>query len=230
MKRIFMVLAAIAGIACLSLKAQDTKQLSDYTSVKFYGIDFALAQVVGAEETPGDFISAFREIDRLMLSEEEKYVTPLAKRLKMAIKSVDIEPTLKRVEDIDETDLIQNKTPETLTEQDIEFELQELELPEYDGLCLVVMAGEINKGTKMGTFYYVFFEGPEREIVSCMPFKGQAGGFGLRNYWASSFYRTIAEINPTKFYNSKKKIKEGVTEGFQAVKEKVTGKGEEEGK
>ena len=56
MKRIFMVLAAIAGIACLSLKAQDTKQLSDYTSVKFYGIDFALAQVVGAEETPGDFI------------------------------------------------------------------------------------------------------------------------------------------------------------------------------
>ncbi len=92
------------------------------------------------------------------------------------------------------------------------------------------MAGEINKGTKMGTFYYVFFEGPEREIVSCMPFKGQAGGFGLRNYWASSFYRTIAEINPTKFYNSKKKIKEGVTEGFQAVKEKVTGKGEKEGK
>ena len=227
MKRIFMVLAAIAGIACLSLKAQDTKQLSDYTSVKFYGIDFALAQVVGAEETPGDFISAFREI---MLSEEEKYVTPLAKRLKMAIKSVDIEPTLKRVEDIDETDLIQNKTPEALTEQDIEFELQELELPEYDGLCLVVMAGEINKGTTMGTFYYVFFEGPEREIVSCMPFKGQAGGFGLRNYWASSFYRTIAEINPTKFYNSKKKIKEGVTEGFQAVKEKVTGKGEKEGK
>ena len=90
MKRIFMVLAAIAGIACLSLKAQDTKQLSDYTSVKFYGIDFALAQVVGAEETPGDFISAFREIDRLMLSEEEKYVTPLAKRLRMAIKSVDL--------------------------------------------------------------------------------------------------------------------------------------------
>ena len=37
---------------------------------------------------------------------------------------------------------------------------------------------------------------------------------------------TIAEINPTKFYQSKKKIKEGVSEGFEAVKEKVTGKNE----
>ena len=82
----------------------------------------------------------------------------------------------------------------------------------------------MNKGTKMGTYYYVFFDCATGDIVSCMPFKGQASGFGLRNYWANSFYRTIAEINPTKFYNSKKKIKEGVTEGFQAVKEKVTGK------
>ena len=101
---------------------------------------------------------------------------------------------------------------------------RKLEYPEGDGLGLVVIAGELNKGTKMGTYYYVFFDCATGDIVSCMPFKGQASGFGLRNYWANSFYRTIAEINPTKFYNSKKKIKEGVTEGFQAVKEKVTGK------
>ena len=224
MKRFFMTLALMAGIACSAINAQETKELSDYTSVKFYGIDFALAKVVGAEETAGDFISAFREIDKLMLAEEDKYVTPLAKRLKMAIKVVDIDPTLKRIADIDENGLIVNHTTEPFTEQDIEFELQEIEYPEGDGLGLVVIAGELNKGTKMGTYYYVFFDCAAGGIVSCMPFKGQASGFGLRNYWANSFYRTIAEINPTKFYNSKKKIKEGVTEGFQAVKEKVTGK------
>ena len=142
----------------------------------------------------------------------------------MAIKVVDIDPTLKRIADIDENELIVNHTIEPFTEQDIEFELQEIEYPEGEGLGLVVIAGELNKGTKMGTYYYVFFDCATGDIVSCMPFKGQASGFGLRNYWANSFYRTIAEINPTKFYNSKKKIKEGVTEGFQAVKEKVTGK------
>ena len=40
MKRFFMTLAALAGIACLALNAQDTKSLENYSSVKFYGIDF----------------------------------------------------------------------------------------------------------------------------------------------------------------------------------------------
>lgn len=219
-----MALALMAGVACSALNAQETKQLSDYTSVTFYGIDFSLAKVVGADETSGEFISAFREIDKLMLAEEAKYVTPLAKKLKMAIKVVDIDPTLARIADIDENDLILNRTPEAFTDQDIAFEVQELEIKEKEGLGLVVIAGELNKGTKMGTYYYAFFDCATGEVISCLPFKGQASGFGLRNYWANSFYRTIAEINPTKFYNSKKKIKEGVTEGFQAVKEKITGK------
>ena len=226
MKRFFMTLAALAGIACLTLNAQDTKSLEKYSSVKFYGIDFSLAKVTGVTETPAEFIAAFREIDKLMLSEEDKYVSPMAKRLKLAIKTVDIDPTLKKIEDIDETDLIVNRTPEALSNQDIELEVQSMDIPADEGLGLVVFAGELNKGTKMGTYYYTFFDCKTREIVSCMPFKGQASGFGLRNYWANSFYRTIAEINPTKFYQSKKKIKEGVSEGFEAVKEKVTGKNE----
>lgn len=114
MKRFFMTLAALVGIACLALNAQDTKSLEKYSSVKFYGIDFSLAKVTGVTETPAEFIAAFREIDKLMLSEEDKYVSPMAKRLKLAIKTVDIDPTLKKIEDIDETDLIVNRTPEAL--------------------------------------------------------------------------------------------------------------------
>ena len=87
MKRFFMTLALMVGIACSAINAQETKELSDYTSVKFYGIDFSLAKVTGVTETPAEFIAAFREIDKLMLSEEDKYVSPMAKRLKLAIKT-----------------------------------------------------------------------------------------------------------------------------------------------
>lgn len=219
-----MTLAVMAGIACVMVNAQETKSLSDYDAVRFYGIDFAPVKVVAAEETAGEFIAAFSEINRLLITEEDKYVAPLAARISKKIDYVNIDYALKNVGNIDADELKINHTADPLTRQDLEFELQELDIKPADGLGLVVMAGELNKGTDYGTFYYVFFDNQTMNIIDIMPFKGKSGGMGLRNYWARSFYRTIAEINPSKFYSSKKKIKEGVTEGFQAVKEKVTGK------
>ena len=219
-----MTLAVMAGIACVMVNAQETKSLSDYDAVRFYGIDFAPVKVVAAEETAGEFIAAFSEINRLLITEEDKYVAPLAARISKKIDYVNIDYALKNVGNIDADELKINHTADPLTRQDLEFELQELDIKPADGLGLVVMAGELNNGTDYGTFYYVFFDNQTMNIIDIMPFKGKSGGMGLRNYWARSFYRTIAEINPSKFYSSKKKIKEGVTEGFQAVKEKVTGK------
>ena len=214
----------MAGLACLTAGAQETKQLSDYDVIRFYGIDFAPVKVVGAEETAGAFIDAFSGINQLFISEPDKYVAPLAARIGKKIDYVNIDYANKLVGSIDSDELKISHTAEALTRQDLEYELQDLEIKPADGLGLVVVAGELNKGTDYGTYYYVFFDNSSMNIIDIMPFKGKSGGIGLRNYWARSFYRTIAEINPSKFYSSKKKIKEGVTEGFQAVKEKVTGK------
>ena len=68
MKRFFMTLAVMAGIACVTMNAQETKSLSDYDAVRFYGIDFAPVKVVAAEETAGEFIAAFSEINRLLIT------------------------------------------------------------------------------------------------------------------------------------------------------------------
>ena len=48
MRRLLLVAAAF--IFCRQAVAQDSFSLDDYKSLKFYGIDFAPAQVVGAEE------------------------------------------------------------------------------------------------------------------------------------------------------------------------------------
>ena len=219
-----MTLAIMAGISALALNAQETKKLSDYDAVRFYGIDFAPVKVVGAEETAGEFVDAFSGINQLFISEPDKYITPLAARISKKIDYVNVDYANKVIGSIDTDELKINHTAEALTRQDMEYELQDLEIKPADGLGLVVVAGELNKGTDYGTFYYVFFDNSTMNIIDVLPFKGKSGGIGLRHYWARSFYRTIAEINPSKFYSSKKKIKEGVTEGFQAVKEKVTGK------
>ena len=219
-----MTLAVLAGAACMAVNAQEKKQLCDYDFVRFYGIDFAPVKVVGAAESTAEFLEAFEGINQLLISEPDKYVTPLADRMKKDIVSVNIDNAVANIKNIDVEDLKVNHTAEALTRQDLEFELQDMDIQPADGLGLLVVAGELNKGTDYGTFYYVFFDNRTMEVIDCMAFKGKSGGIGLRNYWARAFYRTIAEINPSKFYSSKKKIKEGFTEGFQAVKEKVTGK------
>ncbi len=223
MKKFFTIVAVMVFASCLSVGAQE-KSVKDYSEVAFYGIDFGLVQVVGASESPAEFLTAFKGINELVLSEQDKYVNFLADRLKKTIQNIDIEPALANIKNIDADDMIVNHSVKPLTMEDVEVELQELDIkPAEQELGLVVMAGELNKGTDYGTFYYVFFNTKTLKVLDCQPFKGQSGGVGLRNYWARSFYRTIAEVNPSKFYQAKKKVKEGVTEGYKAVKEKVTG-------
>ncbi len=227
MKKFLMIAAIFAGVACFSVNAQNQKSIKDYSEVAFYGVDFGLVKIVGATETPTEFLTAFKGINELILSEQDKYVNFLADRLKKTIQYVDIQPAIDNIQNIDADEMKLNHTAKPLSMEDVKIELQELDIkPVAQELGLVVMAGELNKGTDYGTFYYVFFDTKTLEVIDCKPFKGQSGGMGLRNYWAKAFYRTIAEVNPSKFYQAKKKIKEGVTEGYQAVKEKVTGEAE----
>lgn len=218
MKRILLTITALAGLMSLSVSAQENDLLESSKSLKFYGIDFVTAKVVGADEPASEFIEAFKGINNLFVSEPDKYVNPLESRLKKKIESVNLDYALDLIETIDGADLKINRSAKELTDDDILYELQDLGIEPSEGLGLVIMAGEINKGTDYGTFYYVFFDNKTMDVLSVMPYQGKSGGIGLRNYWARSFYRTIFEINPTKFYQSKKKIKSKVDEGVDAVK------------
>ena len=218
-KNIILLTAAIAGAFCINATAQESFSLDDCKSLKFYGIDFAPVKVVGAEESSAEFIQAFSEINNLFLSEPDKYIDPLAARLKVKIESVDIDYVQRIIELIDASELKANKTPKPFTAEELTYELQDLDIEASEGVALVIVACELNKGTDYGTFYYVFFDNNTMEVLDVLPLKGKSGGIGLRNYWARSFFRTIAEINPTRFYQAKKKVKEGVTEGAAAVKD-----------
>ena len=184
----------------------------------FYGIDFSLARVVGASESEEEFIEAFKGINELFLSEPEKYVQSLATRMKKEITAVDIDPVLAVVDEIDTEEIKINKTAELLSEDDLKYALLGLDIKPDNGLGLLVVCGGLDKGTEYGTFYYVIFDNRDMSILDTWASKGKSGGIVLCNYWARSFYRTIAEINPSKFYQAKKKVKAGLNKGVDAVK------------
>lgn len=217
MKKLISILA-IAAMASFLGRAQDYSFMGNYDAVYFYGIDFHEVKCVGANEPAGDFIRAFEGINNLMVSEADKYVSFIENKLGRPFTAVDIEATTKILDEIDATELKVVKTGNAFSKEDIAFILPDLEIEEKDGLGLVVIAGELNKGTDYGTFYYTFFDNKTMDVVDVYAYKGKAGGFGLRNYWANSFYNTIKEIRPSKIYNAAKKVKGGIDKGVSKVK------------
>lgn len=215
MKKMFLTMAAIfSGFAFSMAQNPDNWE----QKLTFYGIDFSMTKVVGASETPEEFLEAFSGINSLLLSEPEKYVHPLATRLKTDIDAVDIDPVLAVIKEIDPEEIKINKSADLLSEDDLKYAVMGLDLKSGNGIGLLVVCGELDKGSDYGTFYYVMFDQKDMSILDSWASKGKSGGIGLRNYWARSFYRTIAEINPSRFYQAKKKVKDGLNKGVEAVK------------
>ncbi|MFI3333107.1 MAG: hypothetical protein SNI51_00345 [Rikenellaceae bacterium] len=74
MKKIFLAIMLIFSATSLT-KAQT------FDNVTFLGVDYSAVNVLYADETSEQFISAFERINQLMISEPEKY--DVAKYLKV---------------------------------------------------------------------------------------------------------------------------------------------------
>lgn len=156
--------------------------------VTFYGVDFTLSRVYGADESIAKFREAFSGINGLFVSEEEKYdVAALTReevasnRISVARKSSDEHFSTADVADVfylDEADYDCRDSVAGL--------LRRYELPEGGGRGMVMVANLLDKAHGVGDFYLVIFDIGSREIESCCRISGRAGGFGLRNYWANA--------------------------------------------
>ncbi|MCI1640894.1 MAG: hypothetical protein LKI42_06455 [Bacteroidales bacterium] len=163
--------------------------------MSFYGIDFSMVKVSGASESGREFMEAFGGINGLFLSEPDKYIVPLEKRLSVQFSRVSLDAVFDRNAKIDPSELHASGRG-SFTEDLLQSEIDRLDVS-GDGIGLVVVACELDKGTDIGTYYYVFFRESDKKILKYWEKRGASGGIGLRNYWARSFYRTIKSINPS---------------------------------
>ncbi|NDV65504.1 hypothetical protein [Bacteroides sp. 224] len=161
--------------------------------VTFYGIDFSMTKVYGADETPGQFIQAFHGINRLFLSEPKKY--DVCKFLRVDIIGMDLDPVEKLNDKMDVSDLIQNGYGGyVLTDDQIEQEIKKLPIEKTTGTGLVFIAEVLNKASNRGHYKVVYFDLATRDVLEIIDARGVARGFGLRNYWAGSVYNMMKKL------------------------------------
>lgn len=158
--------------------------------IDFYGVDFSLAQVTGAKETPAQFIQAFDGINMLILGEAKKY--DIAKFFNKRDVAVNLVPAMTMNKGIDQLELMagsSNKT--TLSAEQIAAQIKKYDLdPKYD-TGMVIIAQTLDKSNNHGYFHVVFFDNKTREVLYSKVVSGKAGGFGVRNFWAGSLYNVF---------------------------------------
>lgn len=173
-------------------KAQTSEGYADITNLCNYGIDFSLAKVYGAKETPVQFVNAFNEINQLLLSEPKKY--DIAKALGKRI--VDI--NLSQVETINNSvikdKLITYDNSYTVSEDQLIQLISHFDTGDYNGYGVLFVAGLLDKSDNRGTYTVVIFNTKTKQIIKSQEISGKASGFGLRNYWAGSVYKAIKEL------------------------------------
>lgn len=184
--------------SCLLISLLDinafAQNYSEKLNANFFGVDFSVVNVIGAVESQQQFIDAFVKINELLIIEESKY--NVGKYLYLNILSIDYEPALSQIDKLKEIKFKNNK---------VEINLQDIvsKYPFCENNGLVIIAIELNRRKKIGTYIAVLYDGTSKKILSKQEFSGSCGGNGLRNYWAKTLYRGLNNLKYKRvMYNS----------------------------
>lgn len=177
-------------LASLSVPAGD---------IFFYGVDFSAVKLYGTAETKDKFEKAFAGINEILVSESQKYnFQDLTNQNVITYPN----PAQERNTHI-AWDNIHTSNPMP-QKSSIENMVRSYGLPHQNGKGIVLIAWLLNKPKAKATYELVVFDIQTRKILFNAEVVGDAGGAGLRNYWANSIYSIIKD----------KKLKKEVIRAF----------------
>lgn len=162
----------------------------------FYGVDYSLVKVYGADESPTDLISAFDAINNLFITEFKKYNPEKAfktKNMNMSLAMV-----RKKINSIDPEKLKIDSNRYEFNENDIRKLIRSYNTGADEGVGAVLVGVLLDKGENQGTYRAVTFDIRTKQIISNKLVSGQAKGFGLRNFWARSVLESLNKLAKSK--------------------------------
>ena len=171
-KILFALCMLLSGIFAYGQSEDDLRMISSF---KFYGIDFSEVKVYAADETPDEFVDVFGRINKLMLTESDKYLGTLKDRLGKYSMKTDITPSLDAIKEIDKDNLILFSEVDSFTEEQLAEIVKKLNIKDETGTGLVMIANRLDKSRAIGVFNFVFFDVSTRNILFSWEASGRAG-------------------------------------------------------
>ncbi len=186
------------------LHSQDLSEVFQTEKATWFGLDYSEACFIGSESFPNpDEIKDrfFLSWNNLVQSEPDKYNigTCFYKRnIKISLDNV-----TKRNQNVEIKNRIHNDGGEAfhLNKNDVFAIIDDYEFKEDEnGLGIVFIVESYDKLSKWGNYYVVLFNIESKGVLINEKIQGGPRGFGVRNYWAGSFYKVLQKVKE-KYYS-----------------------------
>ena len=192
MKKI-VLLFIVAFAFSFAAQSQYTKaDVFKVSEITFYGLDFSNVRLVGSEGFTDPYAiknQFFKSWNNLFIAEPDKY--NLAEVFGKSNVTINLDIVTERNEMPDPGELVIDE-PYSFGEEVVSDIIAEYDTGE-EGIGLVFIIESFNKIDEMGYMWVTFFDMSTGEVLFAKHMAGDAGGFGLRNYWAKSYYNVMNE-------------------------------------
>ncbi len=195
----FLFLLFIAG-SFYSQAQIKTVDLSK-KNVVYFGIDFTAARCIGQDgfSDPYAIVSTyFSRWNSLVLNESEKY--NVKKCLGIMYMENDLEAVTDHNESVNYRELVINGRY-SIDEKVVQEVISGLEIktnPSKEEIGFVFVVESFNKLEERGFFWATLFDTKTKKVLATQRFSGKPGGFGLRNFWASSLHGAMEEMQAAR--------------------------------
>ena len=200
MKKQTLILLITFIFACnfKQAKAQTAADVfADNTPITYVGTDFTHARYFGnGEAFDGNvFTPLAKRINNLIITEYEKYNIEKAVKKEVRIK-IDVTDALNETVDGNKMMVEKAEEKDDLTEEKVKQIISNYDLKGYDktGIGMVFVVDLLDKNAVNASMWVTFFSLSTKQIIFTEPMVGEAGGFGLRNFWARPFAEVIGEM------------------------------------
>lgn len=201
MKKLLSIFFSFLFITTVA-KTQDVKDLFNETDVPivWLGIDFSQVKLIGdffqigeaGEMSPAQIRNRFFPAwNELVLRESRKYDIAGMFRKDEVIYGIDPIMEINKNASLAE---METESEPNYSKEDIQNFISDYNFDHNEGIGLLFVAESLNKYRERGTYHFVAINLANNEILLHERMAGSAGGFGLRNYWARTYYEVIREI------------------------------------
>lgn len=190
---------------------EDLFQKSD-TKVIWLGIDFSHVKLVGdfnhfaewgtqgAASIRDNYFPAW---NNLVYKEYKKYDVAGMLRKENMVLNTDYIYALNKKAPLEE---MESKSDPGYTEEDIQKFIKKYDFNVNEGLGILLIAESMNKYKEYAKYHFVVINMKNNKILLHELFTTQAGGIGLRNYWARTFFNVIKQVREQSYFKWKKEI------------------------
>ena len=190
-KNTLILLTLILLISTLTHAQKFPYQTYMSSDVTYLGLDFTHARMVDtyafpdAQNLQGTLLYQW---NHMVTSEPDKYNIPKYFGKPTIVVNLDIMDERNR--NIDASTLIQ-ENPYTFNQDEIPQIVKTIDFGDIKGLAMFYVVVSYNKVALIGSYYLVLYDIDNSEILFVKSYNAKPKGFGLRNFWAKTYYKVL---------------------------------------